>query len=237
MHDLKERIRQANPITEVIGERVPLKPAGRNFVGLCPLHNDLNKPNLTVYPETESYFCFACGKGGDVFKFVMDIEGVPFKEAARILADRKGIPFSSNGKDDGADDNKRSKETTLTEAAHLYHQAMTPEVIAYLKDRGITEETIEKYRIGYCSGDTPTAHRRNPYRTADLSMKTEMNFSGALSPFRISMPGGWFSSVGVVTPKRLTKNCRRRKSRFFIFLMNLPPGRKPSLSPRAKSIL
>ncbi len=163
MHDLKERIRQANPITEVIGERVPLKPAGRNFVGLCPLHNDLNKPNLTVYPETESYFCFACGKGGDVFKFVMDIEGVPFKEAARILADRKGIPFSSNGKDDGADDNKRSKETTLTEAAHLYHQAMTPEVIAYLKDRGITEETIEKYRIGYCSGDTP-------YRTSKESL-------------------------------------------------------------------
>lgn len=155
MHDLKERIRRENPIIEVIGEKVPLKPSGRNFVALCPLHSDQNNPNLNVYPETESFYCFACGKGGDVFNFVMESEGIPFNEAARILASRKNIPFSFNGSGYEADDKRRHNETVLTEAAHLYHASMIPEIVDYLKGRGITEETIEKFKIGYCSGVTP----------------------------------------------------------------------------------
>ena len=86
-HD-KERIRSANPIERVIGEYTQLKKSGPNtYQGLCPLHEE-NSPSFTVYTATQSFFCFGCGVGGDVFRLVQLKEGIDFKEALDRLAHR-----------------------------------------------------------------------------------------------------------------------------------------------------
>ncbi len=152
MDDLKEQIRSSNPISEVIGEKVSLHRAGNQLVGLCPFHADQSKPNLNVFPETESFFCFACGAGGDVFSFVMRDKSLAFVEALRLLAERKGIPFHSEVFDHAKEEKRRAAETAMREAAVLYHNALPPAVREYLRGRTLTDETIDQHLIGFCDG-------------------------------------------------------------------------------------
>src|SRR3989338_8596701 len=86
------RLRQASDIVEVIGEHVPLKRAGKDFKALCPFHQE-KTPSFTVSPAKGIFHCFGCGVGGDVFKFVMELERCSYPEAIQKLAERKGIPI------------------------------------------------------------------------------------------------------------------------------------------------
>ena len=84
-------VRQKADIVEVVAEKVVLRKQGKNFVGLCPFHND-HKPSFQVSPSKQIYKCFACGAGGDVIRFVSQIEGLSFAEAVRHLARRYHVP-------------------------------------------------------------------------------------------------------------------------------------------------
>ena len=87
--DIKEQIRQATDIVDLVGGYLPLRRQGRIYVGLCPWHSDSN-PSLQVNPERQSWKCWVCDIGGDVFSFLMRREGVEFREALAMLADRAG---------------------------------------------------------------------------------------------------------------------------------------------------
>ena len=88
--DAKEQVRQAVDIVDLVGSYVQLRRQGRNFVGLCPWHDD-SRPSLQVNPDRQSFKCWVCDIGGDVFSFVMKAEGLEFREALELLADRAGI--------------------------------------------------------------------------------------------------------------------------------------------------
>ena len=87
-----EQIRQASDIVDVVGGYIPLKKAGTNFRALCPFHRE-KTPSFNVVPSKQIFHCFGCGKGGDVFRFVQDYEGLNFIEAVRRLAERARIPL------------------------------------------------------------------------------------------------------------------------------------------------
>src|SRR3954466_11810296 len=88
--DVRERIRSANDIVDVVGSCIPLKKAGANFQALCPFHKE-KSPSFNVNPHMQIFRCFGCGKGGDVFKFVMEYESIDYPEAVKRLADRANI--------------------------------------------------------------------------------------------------------------------------------------------------
>ncbi|MEO0560269.1 MAG: CHC2 zinc finger domain-containing protein, partial [Bacteroidota bacterium] len=89
--DTLAQVRAASDLVDVVGDRVRLKKQGRRFVGLCPFHNE-KTPSFSVDPNDGLYYCFGCRRGGDVFKFVEEVEGVGFLDSVRLLADRAGIP-------------------------------------------------------------------------------------------------------------------------------------------------
>src|ERR1700704_4214581 len=87
---LADRVKQQADIVRVVGEYVRLKKSGQNFTGLCPFHAE-KSPSFAVHPTKQIYHCFGCGVGGDVFKFVMEMEKCPFPESIRIVAEKCGI--------------------------------------------------------------------------------------------------------------------------------------------------
>ncbi|MGH6631493.1 MAG: CHC2 zinc finger domain-containing protein, partial [Burkholderiales bacterium] len=87
---IAEKVKQQADIVRVVGEYVQLKKAGQNFVGLCPFHSE-KTPSFAVHPVKQIFHCFGCGVGGDVFKFVMDIEKLSFPEALKFVADKAGV--------------------------------------------------------------------------------------------------------------------------------------------------
>lgn len=170
--DTKERVKQAIDIVDLVGSHIQLRRQGRNYVGLCPWHDD-SRPSLQVNPERQSFKCWVCDIGGDVFSFVMKIEGVEFREALEMLADRAGIQIekprrrpvvlageAASGEDPsvgGSPDSVTDKRTLLQAmawAAKQYHHCLvdSPEADAarrYLHDRGITDESIERFHLGF----------------------------------------------------------------------------------------
>ena len=95
--DSKEQVRQATDIVELVGQYLTLSREGRNYKALCPWHDDTN-PSLHVNPERQSWKCWVCDIGGDVFSFIMHREGITFPEALAMLADRAGIPLKSSSR-------------------------------------------------------------------------------------------------------------------------------------------
>jgi len=151
MKDLKSYIDELHnkiDIVSVISRYVKLKKRGRNFVGLCPFHDDKN-PSFVVSPEKHILHCFGCGASGDVIKFLMRIEGIDFKEAVRILAkEAKMEPPAFTYK--GIDRTERENLYKIMEkAAAFFKQNITDDVLTYLKKRGVTKESIEKFHLGY----------------------------------------------------------------------------------------
>src|SRR5436309_13258917 len=88
--EVRERVRDATDIVQLIGERVALRRAGRSYKGLCPFHTE-KTPSFTVTPDRQIWHCFGCSKGGDVFAFLMELDKLTFPEALRVLADHAGI--------------------------------------------------------------------------------------------------------------------------------------------------
>jgi DNA primase len=148
----KEEIRTAADIVEVIGEHVQLKKAGANYTGFCPFHSE-KTPSFTVFPQTKTFKCFGCGESGDVFAFLMKQRSVSFPEAMRELADRCGIEMPSPQPTE--EDQRRDLLHQINaEAARLFHEHLTgsPEGEAarqYLAQRGVPQELIARYQLGY----------------------------------------------------------------------------------------
>ncbi|MEQ8353188.1 MAG: DNA primase [Leptospiraceae bacterium] len=145
--ELKERIRSSLPIETYIGRFVTLKRYNRSYKGLCPFHRE-KTPSFTVTPEKGIYHCFGCGRGGDLFAFAMEYEGVDFREAMEILARAAGIDiskFQKNEKKDPAYD-------LLMRTARLYNEYLTgpsgEAYLKYLKGRKIGDEAISRFQIG-----------------------------------------------------------------------------------------
>ncbi len=171
--DNKERVKQAIDIVDLVGSHLQLRRQGRNYVALCPWHDD-SRPSLQVNPERQSFKCWVCDIGGDVFSFVMKMEGVEFREALEILAERAGITLekprqksfsvgsdasgeptiASDGPSSSASPDKRTLMQAMRWAEQQYHDCLlqSPEAEParrYLAQRGITTESIEQFRLGF----------------------------------------------------------------------------------------
>ncbi|WP_221565632.1 DNA primase [Alkalihalobacillus sp. TS-13] len=151
-----EQIQKSNDILDVVGEYVQLKKQGRNYFGLCPFHNE-NTPSFSVSGDKQIFRCFGCGKGGNVFSFLMEVEGFTFIETVKNLADRVGIELPELASFNQND--KASKEKEIMKDGHrllarLYHHCLTntdygQKAKEYLYNRGFNDEMIEHFQIGY----------------------------------------------------------------------------------------
>jgi DNA primase len=135
----------------LIGETVQLRKAGASYKGLCPFHGE-KTPSFTVTPARESWKCFGCGRGGDVFNFVMERDSIDFPEALRRLAQRAGVELSERTSREDAQ-RKRLRDV-LDAAIAFYHRVLTEShhgqvALDYLRSRGFTDETISTHLLGY----------------------------------------------------------------------------------------
>lgn len=146
--EVKDRL----SIDEVVSGYVPLKPAGRNFKGVCPFHQE-KTPSFMVSPEKGIFHCFGCGEGGDIFTFVEKIEGLEFKEALEKLAARAGVDIPERGRDDKLDKDLKARTLeALSAAAQYYHIQLSRESHAqdYVrKKRQLETEIIKEFKLGY----------------------------------------------------------------------------------------
>lgn len=154
--DILDRIRQGVDLLEIVSEHVPLTKKGRNHLGLCPFHSE-KTPSFSVNPDRGIYHCFGCGAGGDVFRFVMEIERVSFGEAVRLLSTRAGIPLSSAAGRPGAAPQADQASDLLYRANDLaskYYAALLKReegrlALDYLKARGVSDEITGRFQLGY----------------------------------------------------------------------------------------
>ena len=148
-----DEVKQKTDIASIVSQYITLKKAGRNLVGLCPFHGERN-PSFFVYPEQQSWHCFGCNTGGDVFSFLMKKENLDFGEALRLLAQRAGVTIPSRP---GRDEEKEEKERLfkINEAAAQYFQNLLlnspggAKARNYVQSRGFTEKTASEFQMGY----------------------------------------------------------------------------------------
>jgi DNA primase len=157
LSDFKETVRQQADIVRVIGDYIQLKKSGaQNFVGLCPFHGE-KSPSFSVHATRQFFHCFGCGKSGDVFKFVQEREQISFPEAIKLVAEKMGIPMPKmqySSESEAEDAGKRGKLIEMHERACKFFedQLRRPEgaqAREYLAGRGLKEETIRMFRIGF----------------------------------------------------------------------------------------
>ncbi|MBE7438078.1 MAG: DNA primase [Spirochaetales bacterium] len=163
--EIRDEIVRAVPVESYIGKYVKLKKTGKSYSGLCPFHQE-KSPSFTVTPEKGLYHCFGCGKGGDLFRFVMDYEHVSFPEALAILAAYAGIELKSQG----SDSHKRLYD--LNGRVALYYASLLQgKPRDYLKGRGLTEEAIEHFQIGYSSPEKNALQKQFPAEEGLASLR------------------------------------------------------------------
>ncbi len=154
--DAKEQVRQATDIVELVSSYLDLRSQGRDFVAHCPWHDD-SRPSLRINRERQSWKCWVCDIGGDVFSFVMRREGLAFPEALQLLADRAGIELPSRGGTTPPTGSPKDKRTLLRAAAwaeEQFHQCLLQASEAapareYFQSRQITADSIRRFRLGY----------------------------------------------------------------------------------------
>lgn len=146
-----DEIKSRLDIVEVIRQYVPLKPAGVNFLARCPFHNE-KTPSFTVSPTKQVWHCFGCGRGGDLFSFIMEMERITFVEALRLLAPRAGVVLKQAT---GPEISLRNRLLDILEqAANFYHKTLISDEASrqarhYAVSREISEEIIRDWTIGY----------------------------------------------------------------------------------------
>lgn len=152
--ELKEEIRSANDIVDVISQYVTLKRSGRNFFGLCPFHRE-KSPSFSVSPDRQYFHCFGCHKGGDVFTFVSEIERISFKESLEFLAERARIelPAAENTEFNKNQYLKDRMYKINAETAIFYHERLYKPLAKiaqdYVKTRKLDNNTLKAFKIGY----------------------------------------------------------------------------------------
>ena len=168
-----EKVKQQADIVRVIGEYVRLKKAGQNFTGLCPFHQE-KTPSFNVHPVRQIYHCFGCGVGGDVFKFVMEMEKCTFPEAVRTVAEKCGIPIPRPRERSPEERRENQQRSALVEmhreaaaffARHLHEGTEGKVAAAYLEDRGLDRAAMTRFGLGFApsSGDALLRHLKPKY--------------------------------------------------------------------------
>ncbi|NTW00239.1 MAG: DNA primase [Oscillochloris sp.] len=151
-----DEVRSKTDIIEVIGASgVNLRKTGRSFVGFCPFHPNSRTPAFTVYPESQSFYCFGCHASGTVFDYVMRKQGLDFKEALEHLALRAGVRLEPRGDNERQEDARRTRLLEINAATAKYFNYVLLSLArgdlgrAYVEKRGLTAETIEVFQLGY----------------------------------------------------------------------------------------
>jgi len=138
-------------IVDVLGDYIRLEKAGANFRALCPFHNEKG-PSFMVSEERQMWHCFGCQKGGDVFAFVMEMEGLDFREALKVLADKAGVQLQ-NYNPEATKKQDRTLEILELATKWYEHQLWNgpgkDKIVGYLRERGLKDETIKEFRLGY----------------------------------------------------------------------------------------
>ena len=152
-----DRVKQQADIVRVIGDYVRLKKSGQNFTGLCPFHGE-KTPSFAVHPVKQIFHCFGCGKGGDVFTFVMEMEKCQFPEAVRMVAEKCGIAIP-RPKERTPEERKENQQRAALIEMHKEAQSFFVRQLeataegkaarAYLEDRGLDKQTVAQFGIGY----------------------------------------------------------------------------------------
>jgi DNA primase len=150
-----ETVKERTDIVELIGRTVQLRQAGRSFKGLCPFHNE-KTPSFVVYPDSQSFHCFGCGKSGDAFSFVMQTENVDFRDALKQLAERAGVELESRiERKDPERDRVRERLVELNERAAaffanaLWNSPAGAAARALLERRGVDRRAAERFGLGF----------------------------------------------------------------------------------------
>ncbi|WP_299403485.1 DNA primase [Acaryochloris sp. IP29b_bin.148] len=165
--DTIEQVRQATDIVDVVSEHVSLRKQGRNLVGCCPFHDE-KTPSFSVSPEKQFYYCFGCGAGGNAIKFLMEIGQRSFSEVVLDLAQRSQVPIQTLAKDE---EKKLARKLSLREQLyeilaiagryyeHALRQSLGQAALRYAREqRGLSNETIQTFQLGYAPGGWTTLH-------------------------------------------------------------------------------
>jgi len=155
MHSDVETVKSRTNIVDIVGEYVKLTKAGSSFKACCPFHQE-KTPSFNVNEEKQFYHCFGCGVGGDVFSFVMEIEGLGFRETLTLLAEKAGVELQEGFAGGGGESQDKKKKlydalelTTKFYEKQLWNGDGVKKVLPYLKERGLSNEIIKKFRLGY----------------------------------------------------------------------------------------
>ena len=152
--EIIEQVRQNNDIVDIISQYVHLTRKGRNYFGLCPFHNE-KSPSFSVSPERQIFHCFGCGVGGNIYTFLMKIEGIGFKDAIEQLAEKANIqlPKIENPEEDRKEELKAKIYKINQFTAEFYHQNLykptAKNAQEYVKKRKLTQNTLETFKIGF----------------------------------------------------------------------------------------
>jgi DNA primase len=159
MSSVTDTIKERIDIVDFISAYVPLRKAGRNFVGFCPFHPNSRTPAFTVFPDTQSYHCFGCKASGTVFDFLIQREGLEFKDALEQLAQRAGVQLKERSQQDEQADRQRTRLLDINAAAatffhHLLVKSPKGDLArAYVAKRQIDQPTVEAFQLGYSVDD------------------------------------------------------------------------------------
>ena len=189
--EIVERVKSDANIVDVVGDYVRLRKSGKNWVGLCPFHDD-KKPSMHVEPVRGIFKCFACGEGGNVFTFLMKINGWTFPETVRNLAAELGIEIPETGVRTAAMEEGERLVNALRDAARRYHDNLfddrSEHALAYFRSRGFSPETIRSFGLGYAPDEWDWM--LNQLTEAGYSPQ-ELERAGLVIP-RKGGPGGFY---------------------------------------------
>ncbi len=162
--DPVEEIKNRLDIVDIVSETVDLRRTGKNYIGFCPFHDNKRTPAFVVFPETGTWRCFSCNEGGDIFTFVMKREGWDFRQALEHLAERAGVPLEAPSPEAEARREAHQRLYDLMEEAvafyrHHLHTPAGKQALDYLHKRGLTDETIEAFGLGYAPHGWEAARR------------------------------------------------------------------------------
>lgn len=152
-----DEVQSKTDIAEIVGRYVQLKKSGKNYTGLCPFHEE-KTPSFSVVEDKQIFYCFGCKKGGNVFSFIQDIEGVSFPEAVVKVAEMENIPIDASFAENRGASETNSQNKQLIQlhekAAEVYHHMLVNTVagqaaLDYLLKRGLTQELIDEFQIGF----------------------------------------------------------------------------------------
>jgi len=178
-NDSKERVRDAVDMIDLVATRTELKRAGANrMTGLCPFHDE-RTPSFGINPAEKVYYCFGCQASGDAFTFVMETEGVDFKGALELLADRFNVPLELEEEDPRAAETRKRRErllellerTATYYVRTLWESREAERAREYLSARGLQEGTLREFRVGYAPSAWDTvmkASMRNGFKAKEL---------------------------------------------------------------------